>query len=108
MTDHAARIYAVALAVVLFFVSWATVAAHPWAAAQQDRRLAALGVREQRLRVDAKLVQRVVDARWADYRVALVQRRAQIASARSAQLASVSTPAVRVVNLPLLTITRTS
>ena len=124
MTDTSHRLYAVVIAVVVFFVSWATVAAKPWATAKPDPRLAALAQREQRLRADAKLVQQVVDSRMAAYHLALKARKAQIAAvkaqAAAAQAArsqaSQSTagspqstaPAVRVVNLPPLTITRTS
>ena len=111
MTDTSHRLYAVAIAVVVFFVSWAAVAAKPWATAKPDPRLAALAQREQRLRVDAKLVQQVVDQRLVAYRIALKVRRAQIATAqaRSLQVAqATAAPAVRVVNLPPLTITRTS
>ena len=125
MTDSSHRLYAVAIAVVVFFVSWATVAAKPWATAKPDPRLAALTQREQRLRSDAKLVQQVVDNRMIAYRLALKARKAQIASVRAraaaaqAQAVQVSqatsqatqsAPAasVRVVNLPPLTVTRTS
>ena len=62
---------------------WAAVAAKPWATAKPDPRLAALRQREQRLRTDAQLVQRVVDRRHAAYRIALKARRAQIAAARA-------------------------
>jgi len=111
MTDTSHRLYAVVIAVVVFFVSWAGVAAKPWATAKPDPRLAALAQREQTLRADARLVQQVVDRRLAAYQVALRARKAQIATAqaRSLQVAqSTVTPAVRVVNLPPLTITRTS
>jgi len=111
MTDTSHRLYAVVIAVVVFFVSWAAVAAKPWATAKPDPRLAALAQREQRLRNDAKLVQQVVDQRLAAYQMALRARRAQIATAqaRSLQVAqSTVAPAVRVVNLPPLTVTRTS
>lgn len=112
MTDTSHRTYAVVIAAVIFFVSWATVAAKPWATTKPDPRLAALAQREQRLRADAKLVQRAVDRRMVAYRIALKARRAQIAAAqeqsRQAALAAAATPAVRVVNLPPLTITRTS
>ena len=121
MTDTSHRLYAVAIAVVVFFVSWAAVAAKPWATATPDPRLAALTQREQRLRADAKVVQQVVDQRLVAYRIALKARRAQIATAqaRRAQIATAQArslqvaqatvaPAVRVVNLPPLTITRTS
>jgi transcription initiation factor TFIIIB Brf1 subunit/transcription initiation factor TFIIB len=125
MTDTSHRLYAVAIAVVVFFVSWATVAAKPWATAKPDPRLAALAQREQRLRSDAKLVQQVVDNRMIAYRLALKARKAQIASvqaraaaaraqalqvSQSTQQATQSSAAtsVRVVNLPPLTVTRTS
>jgi hypothetical protein len=126
MTDTSHRLYAVVIAVVVFFLSWAAVAAQPWATTSTDPRLAVLAQREQRLRADAKLVQHVVDTRMATYRQALRARRAQIAAvkaqtaaaqARSLQVAqssatSTSTysaaPSVRVVNLPPLTVTRTS
>ena len=74
MTDTSHRLYAVVIAVVVFFVSWATVAAKPWATAKPDPRLAALAQREQRLRADAKLVQQVVDSRMTAYRLALKAR----------------------------------
>jgi len=125
MTDTSRRLYAVVIAVVVFFVSWATVAAHPWATAKADPRLTALAQREQRLRADAKLVQQVVDSRTAAYHSALRARRAQIAAAKAQAAAAqaralrvsqsttqaaqpAAAPAVRVVNLPPLTITRTS
>jgi hypothetical protein len=130
MTNHTVRLYALVGAVLVFFLSWAAIAAHPWrkqAAAAQDPRLAALQAREQRLRAEALAVKRVVEKRWAVYRAQLALRRKEIASiqaanakARSASLASArsysassgggsySAPAVRVVTLPPLTITRTS
>ncbi len=113
MTDTSHRIYAVVIAVAVFLVSWAAVAAKPWAIQKQDSRLAALAQREQRLRTDAKLVQQVVDRRAAAYRAALALRRAQIAKVRArtsqlAQTVAAPAPAVRVVNLPPLTMTRTS
>jgi hypothetical protein len=111
MTDTSHRLYAVVTAVVVFFLTWAAVAAKPWATPKQDQRLVALAQRETRLRADAKLVQQVVDQRLAAYRIALRARQAQIASAqaRSLQVAqTAAAPAVRVVNLPPLTITRTS
>jgi hypothetical protein len=86
MTSSAVRLTTLAFALVVFFLAWAVIAARPWAASSNDPRLRALAVREARLRQDARLVQRVV-----------------------ARRASVSvTPAVRIVNLPPHTITRTS
>lgn len=115
MTNHAVRLYALAIALVAFFLAWAVVAARPWAASAVDPRLKALSVREARLRHEAKLVNTVVSRRWEAYRVALRARRAQIAAAkqRATQAASYTPAAsagsgVRVVMLPPLTITRTS
>ena len=113
MTDTSHRIYAVAAALVIFFLTWAGVAAKPWATPKPDARIAALAQREARLRADAKIVGQIVDRRQAAYNIALRQRQAQIAQAKarslqSAQTASVTSPSVRVVNLPPLTITRTS
>ena len=124
MTDTSHRLYAVVIAVVVFFVSWATVAARPWATAKTDPRLVAIAQREQRLRADAKLVQKVVDRRMAAYTLALKARQKQIATVKAQAAATQArslaaaqsnvgstastAPAVRVVNLPPLTITRTS
>ena len=109
MTNHVARLYALAAAVAVFFVAWATVAAHPWQThktAAADPRVAALQLREQRIRAEALAVKRVVDRRWAAYRSQLSTRRQQAAQLASAP--AVATPPVRVVTLPPVTITRTS
>ncbi len=95
MTNHTGRLYALAVALVVFFLAWAVVAAHPWQQAAADPRLKVLAVRQAQLQREAKLVQQIV-----------AQRRS--AATRSRQLASVQAPAVRIVNLPPLTITRTS
>jgi hypothetical protein len=111
MTDRTVRLYATTIAVLIFFVSWAAVAAKPWATTKTDPRLAALAQREQRLRADARLVKIVVDKRFAAYKTALARRQAQNVSLTTAAAAPPSTsaaPAVRVVNLPPLTITKTS
>jgi multidrug efflux pump subunit AcrA (membrane-fusion protein) len=119
MTSHTGRLYALALALVVFFLAWAVVATHPWATANRDPRLQTLAAREAQLRREAALVQKVVSRRWATYRAELQARKTAIAAAkaRNAQLASLATagtgtpspsPAVQVVTLPPLTITRTS
>jgi hypothetical protein len=113
MTSHAGRLYALALALVVFFLTWSVVAARPWGRATADPRLKTLAVREAQLRQQAKLVNQVVALRWVAYRRALRVRQAEIAAARAhaAQLAAVTSapaPQVRVVTLPPLTITRTS
>jgi hypothetical protein len=97
MTDYTARLYALAIAILVFFVAWAAVAAKPWAtssAARPDPRIQALIVKEQRVRAEALAVRRVIAARR------------QLASVASAGRSP--TPSVRVVTLPPLTITRTS
>ena len=97
MTEHVARLYALAVAVLVFFVAWAAVAARPWAtttAAGPDPRVQALIVKQQRVQAEALAVRRVLAAR---------RQQATLASSTPAQA-----PSVRVVTLPPLTITRTS
>lgn len=113
MTSHVGGLYTAAIALVVFFLAWAVVAAHPWASTAADPRLKALAVREAQLRHEAKLVNQVVAKRWATYRAELKVRQAQLAVARNASLSASSGAAsassgVRVVNLPPLTVTRTS
>ncbi len=119
MTSHTGRLYTLAFTLVVLFLAWATVAAHPWATTATDPRLQALSLREAQLRREGKLVKQVVAQRWATYRAQLKTRQAEIAAATSrstqqAVLPSASSGAgsvsssVRVVNLPPLTITRTS
>ncbi len=113
MTNHVVRLYALAATLLVFFVAWGAIAARPWKAATtsagQDPRVAALRTRELQLRGDALAVQRVVNHRWAVYRVKLAQRTKQIATAKhAATVAAAQAPAVRVVTLPPVTVTRTS
>jgi len=108
MTDTSHRTYAVVLALVAFVIFFSAVSLKPWPAPPADQRLLALQAREQRLRVDAKLVSSIVDRRWATYRQALQSRRAAIARANTRTVQAASAPAARVVTLPPLTITRTS
>ena len=110
MTSHVARLYALVLGVLVFFVAWAAVVAHPWATSTaatttRDPRLAALAARQQQVHLESLRVQKIVQARWAAYRHALAQRNATAAN----QLASApAAPSVRVVTLPPLTVTRVS
>ncbi|HEU5215745.1 MAG TPA: hypothetical protein VFU30_09415 [Gaiellaceae bacterium] len=125
MTSHHGRLYALALALVVFFLAWAVVSARPWATASADPRLRTLAIRQAQLQHEAKLVRKVVAARWARYRVQLKARRAQIArinaaaaaaaaqAAQAVQAAPVATAAapapVQIVNLPAAhVVTRTS
>jgi hypothetical protein len=105
MTDRVVRLYVAAIAVVVFFVAWAAIAARPWAAPAADPRLAALQAREQRLQRLSVAVKAQVDRRWAAYRAALAARQAR---ARNLAAAAAAAPSVRVVTLPPLTVTRTS
>lgn len=110
MTSHVGRLYALALALLVFFIAWSAFAAQPWArSVKPDPRLAALAAREQRIRHESVVVRRLVQKRWVVYRAQLKQRKALIA-VRQAQLSAppVAGPSVRVVNLPPLTVTRTS
>jgi pyruvate/2-oxoglutarate dehydrogenase complex dihydrolipoamide acyltransferase (E2) component len=121
VTSHHGRLYALALALVVFFLAWAVVAARPWATASADPRLRTLAVRQAQLQHEAKLVRQVVAARWAKYRVELKARQAQIARVKAATAAaaaaavaapvasSASAGPVQVVNLPPAhVVTRTS
>jgi hypothetical protein len=138
MTNHVVRLYAFAGSVLVLFLTWATIAAKPWAshaAPKADPRWAALAAREHRLRHETPVVQRVVARRWRVYRVRLAARQRlistavkrhqqQLAAVRAAAAAATSVssasgysapsasgysaPAVRVVTLPPVTITRTS
>ena len=128
MTSHHGRLYAIALALVVFFLAWAVVAARPWATASADPRLRTLTIRQAQLQHEAKLVQKVVAARWARYRVRLRARRALIARVNAARAAASAAAArasaaaaaqvaapvaaaapVQVVNLPAAhVVTRTS
>lgn len=95
MTSHTGRLYATALALVVFFLGWAAVAARPWVTtAKVDPRMQVLAIRQAALRQQAKLVATIV-----------AQRHAVAGKAASTQNASA---AVKVVNLPPLTVTRTS
>lgn len=121
MTDHVARLYAAALALIAFFLTWAVIAARPWAAeaTAQDPRVAALERREQRLRREGVRVQRTVERRFAAYRERLAEREREIAAVQAANAGAASlpvpaasappaTPSVGVVSIPPLTSTRSS
>jgi hypothetical protein len=126
MTSHVGRLYSLATALLVFFVLWVGIAAHPWASAGSDPRVAALVAREQQLRRDSVIVHKIVAARWTVYKVQLAQRKTAIAAAQRRQsrlnaaaaaarapvatvgASSSQSPAVRIVNLPPLTVTRTS
>ena len=92
MTDaRVSRLYVFAVALLVFFVVWAVVAARPWVtrASSGNAQIAALAAREQRIHFESLLVRKL---------------RAQ----RTQQPVAAPAPAPRVVTLPPLVITRTS
>jgi hypothetical protein len=101
MTSHVGRLYAAAVGLVVFFLAWVVIAAHPWGASSSSPQLRRLAVREAQLKHEARLVKLVVSQRWAAYRAELKLRNSQAGSPSAGST-------VRVVNLPPLTITRTS
>jgi hypothetical protein len=124
MTDHVVRLYAIAFALLVFFFTWAAVAARPWGpeaeATAKDPRVAALDRRAERLERRRARVQRMLDRRFAEYRRELRERQALIAAVQSAPAAagsisapsvsapSVSAPSVATVSAPPATSTRSS
>lgn len=115
MTDHAPRLYALALAILGFFVVWAVVAAHPWASSTATGTapapiVARLTAYEKRLLRDTALVDTLV-RRNADRAAAVRAASAKLASRSpvAPAAAPVVTPAApRIVYLPPITVTRTS
>jgi hypothetical protein len=104
MTNHVARLYVAAASVLVLFLAWAAIAAHPWPAKQSaaaDPRIVALNARETALRAETVAVQRLL----AVSRAQQARAATRTVAARSAPAAQ---PAVRIVTLPPLTITRTS
>jgi len=93
MTSQVGRLYAAAIAILVFFVIWATVSARPWKTAAPDPRLQQLALRRQALKRETTLVNQVLALR---------------AKAAASTSSTAAKHAVRVVTLPPLTITRTS
>ena len=94
MTDaRVTRLYVFAVTLLVFFVVWAVVAAHPWVAKSSsgNRQIAALAAREQHIHFESLLVRK-------------------LSAQRAAAPQPVATPAPppRIVTLPPLVITRTS
>ena len=103
MTSQLARLYALVSAVLVFFLAWAAVAAHPWApqAGTDPQTRGARGTSAANCSVDSLRVKQIVDRRWATYR-------SELASRTHSRPECAATPSVRVVNLPPLVVTRTS
>jgi hypothetical protein len=92
--SHVGRLYAMAIAILVFFLIWAAVAAQPWKTAAPDPRLQQIALRQQALRRETALVNQVLALR---------------AKTKSSWAASAKpAPAARVVTLRPLTITSTS
>ena len=67
MTSHIGRVYAVAGALVVLFLGWAAVAAHPWDAAAGRSASGGAERAPRQVRQDAADAKRVVAARWERY-----------------------------------------
>ena len=90
--------------VLVFFVVWAAVAAHPWAPRRgAGSRIAALAARQHQVHAESIRVKSIVDARWAVYR-----RRSRRTSAVRGAVGRRRARRSAVVNLPPLVVTRTS
>ncbi len=90
MTNGLGRIYAITLAIVVFFLSWAVIAARPWVeapAAKTDPRIVALDARERKLHKEAIAVRAIVQKRWNVYHARLTRRKRLIAVRKKAQQA---------------------
>lgn len=109
MTDHLARLYAFTLAILVFVIAWAGVAARPWAEPGVDPRVEALAARERRLEQQSVRIKQLVDRRYAAYSRALAARQKSNAlAAAAAARTPAPAPSVRIVTLPPLTATRSS
>ncbi len=91
MKSTVGRVYVAAIAVLVFFLLWATVSAHPWVnAAKLDPRVADLQAREQNVRVEVSRAQAAVTRRWAVYNSNLTRRKVAIARADKLRAAAVA------------------
>ncbi len=94
MRNHTLRLYAGCITVLVFFLLWATIAAHPWSSSPStptaDRRLLALAARQHRLQREAASIRKLVAVRWTRYDRELQIRRRQIALARARYAQSVA------------------
>jgi hypothetical protein len=94
MTNHVVRLYVAAASIVVLFLAWAVIAAHPWPSKPAaDPRLIALAAHQRAYRQEVALVKTLLARKQA---------------AAAAAPATTAQPAVRVVTLPPLTITRVS
>ncbi|MGZ4380295.1 MAG: hypothetical protein ACXVZ2_06225 [Gaiellaceae bacterium] len=114
MTNHVGRLYAAAVGVVVLFLSWAAVAAHPWATTKASPQLQLIALREQALKRETALVNTILRQRAAAARTTKLIAAQSARQSQQAQPVPISQPvqaaqpSVRVVTLPPLTITKTS
>lgn len=91
MKSTVGRLYVAAIAVLVFFLLWATVSANPWAnPAKLDPRVADLQAREQNVRVEVSRAQAAVTRKWAVYNSNLKRRNVAIARADKLRAAAVA------------------
>ncbi len=65
MANHVGRLYAAAIGVLVLFLSWAAVAAHPWATTKASPQLQLIALREQALKRETALVNTILRQRAA-------------------------------------------
>jgi len=90
VTNVIGRFWAVAIALVVFFVLWAVLAARPWVSsgAPADPRLSALQAQELKTQNRALAAQQTLNKRWASYRTALIRQKGSLTAQQRAQLAT--------------------
>ena len=90
VTNAIGRFWAVAVALVVFFILWAVLAAKPWTSSgtPADPRLSALQAREQKVQNRALAAQQTLNKRWAAYRSALLKQKGSLTAQQQAQLAT--------------------
>ena len=90
VTNVIGRFWAVAIALVVFFVLWAVLAAKPWVSsgAPADPRLSALQAQQQKTQNRALAAQQTLNKRWAAYRSALMKQKGSLTAQQQAQLAT--------------------
>jgi hypothetical protein len=90
VTNVIGRFWAVAVALVVFFVLWAALAAKPWVSsgAPADPRLSALQAQQQKTQNRALAAQQTLNKRWAAYRSALVRQKGALTAQQRAQIAA--------------------
>ena len=110
MANHVGRLYAAAVGVFVLFLSWAAIAAHPWATPKANPQLQLIALREQALKRETALVNTILQQRATTAKlVATAKQRAAAQTISQTQAAPApSSAGVRVVTLPPLTITKTS